>query len=107
MNLFIHYLIAHVIPFYQLNYCFLMSSAICKGHREFKYCIKHHMSSLEHCISCKLSPVYSLHSPICFYLDDTCGRIRESTFVYLISVFCSCSTLNRLEEFFYKKYFYK
>ena len=29
------YLIAYVIFFYQLNYCFLLSSVICKEYREY------------------------------------------------------------------------
>ena len=32
---FIHYLVAYVISFYQLNYCFLLSSEICKEYREY------------------------------------------------------------------------
>ena len=53
--------------------------------------------SLEHCASCKHSPAYSLYSLNKeFHLDDRCGRVLESASVYLISVFCSCSTLDCL-----------
>ena len=32
---FIYYLIAYVIPFYQLNYCFVLSFEIYKEHKEY------------------------------------------------------------------------
>ena len=60
-----------------------------------KYCIKRHIASLEHCVSCKLSPAYSLYSLKSFYLDDRCSRVREPASAYLMSMFCSCSILNR------------
>ena len=61
-----------------------------------EHCIKRHIASLEHYVSCKLSPAYSLYSVKQFYFDDRCGRVHESASVYLISMFCSCSTFNRL-----------
>ena len=40
MNLFIYYLFAYAISFYQLNYCFLMSSENAVSIEDIKYCIK-------------------------------------------------------------------
>ena len=58
-----------------------MPSKICKDYREYfikLLCIKRHITSLEHWVSCKLSPVYSLYSgwlmwqgswiSLCFFL---------------------------------------
>ena len=63
---------------------------------DYKYCIKRHIMPSQHCFSCKISPVYSLYSLKHLYLDNRCGKVRESASVYLISIFCNCSTLNRL-----------
>ena len=47
---------------------------------------------------CKLSLVYSLYSLKQFYLYGKCGRVCESASVCLTSMFCSCSSLNRLSQ---------
>ena len=90
---FIYYLITYVISFYQLNYCFLMPSKICKEHEEFhheniKYCFKCHIKSLEHCDCWKLSPVYSLYSLKDFYgfteffwMIDAAGFVNQPPLV--------------------------
>ena len=69
------------------------ATSICMG---YKYCIKRHITLSHNGFSCKISPVYSLYPLKQLYLDKRCGRVRESAPAYLISIFCSCSTLNRL-----------
>ena len=61
-----------------------------------KDCIKCHDTSLEHCVSCKLSLTYPLYSLKQFYLDNKCDSVRESASAYLISMFSNCSALSRL-----------
>ena len=91
MNLFIYLLLNYFCYFFlSIKLLFLMSSTICRSTKNIKYCTKHHITSFEHCVSCKLSFAFSLYSLKEFYLDDRCDRVRESASFYLILMFCSC-----------------
>ena len=58
VNELIHLFITDCLRYFYQLYCFLLSSEICKEYREYqKYCIKHHITPLDQCVSCKLSPV--------------------------------------------------
>ena len=39
--------------------------------------------------------LYSLDFLKSFYSDDRCRRVSDSASVYFVSIFCSCSTVNR------------
>ena len=115
---FIVYLTAYVVSLHQLNYCsliFLIKYLCCfrfnycseivfriclpkfaESIENIKYCIKLCIVSLEHCVSCQRSPNNSLYSLKLIYSNDRCGKVSEPASVYLISMFCSCSTPNRL-----------
>ena len=90
-------LICYVIFLYHLNYCFIMSSEICKEYREQWILHLTSYASLEHCVSCKLFNKF--FNPIHYVLQNdiriSCGSVHQSAFVYLISMFYNCSTLNR------------
>ena len=43
------------------------------------YCIIRHITSLEHCVSCKLSPAYSLYSLI--WMIHVAGFVNQPLFI--------------------------
>ena len=89
---FIYYFVANVISFYQLNYCFSCLLKFSRIIENIKYCIKLHIPSSKHSSSCKISSLYSRK----YFIWMICDRVCESAYVYLISMFCSCFTVNRL-----------
>ena len=73
-----------------------MSSEICKAQRILN--IESHVI-LRHY---NISSAVSFHLPVYYIfmnnsgLDDRWDRVRDLASVYLISMFCGCSTLNRI-----------
>ena len=58
----VYYSIAQVIPFYQLNYCFLVSPVFLRCVGDIKYCIKRHCikASIENLTITSRLPFYHI-----------------------------------------------